>query len=53
MDEQTIGELVSAVGHMDADGIAELIRSSSNASAFEDPELVAAFLASRATSPAS
>jgi hypothetical protein len=48
MDEQTIGELVAAVGHLDAGAIADLIRSSSNAGAFEDADLVAAFIASRA-----
>lgn len=48
MDEQTIGELVAAVGHLDAGAIAELIRSSTNAGAFGDPDLVAAFIASRA-----
>ena len=48
MDEDTIGEPVTAVGHMDAAAIADLIRSSANASSFEDPDLVAQFIASRA-----
>lgn len=48
MDEATISELVDAVGHLDASAIADLIRSSANAQSFEDPDLVAAFLVSRA-----
>jgi hypothetical protein len=49
MDDATIGELAQAVGHLDAGQIADLIRSSANADAFEDPDLVAAFIASRAS----
>ncbi len=48
MDEDAVGEVVAAVGHLDQGQIADLIRSSSNASAFEDADMVAAFLASRA-----
>jgi hypothetical protein len=48
MDDQTIGELAAAVAHLDAAAIADLIRSSANADAFEDPDTVAAFLLSRA-----
>lgn len=48
MDDATIGELVAAVGHLDQAAIADLIRGSVNADAFGDPDLVAAFLASKA-----
>jgi len=48
MDEDSIGELVAAVGHLDAPAIVDMIRSSANAASFEDPDLVAAFIVSRA-----
>ena len=47
MDDDTLQTLAEATAGMSADDIAALIRSSSNADAFQDPDLVAAYLASR------
>lgn len=46
--EETIQTLVEQTAGMSAEDIEAMIRSSTNADAFEDPALVAAFLASRA-----
>ena len=48
MDE-LIGTVVEQVAGMSAEEIQAMIESSTNAEAFGDPALVAAFLAARAT----
>lgn len=52
MDEAMVETVVEAVRGMSAEEIEAMIRSSTNADAFGDPAMVAAFLVARTTSEA-
>jgi hypothetical protein len=48
VDDEMVTQLAAELAGMSAGDIEAMIRASSNADAFQDPALIAAFLASRA-----